>query len=100
MKSLKCLLEDALSDQQNNTVELPKLNIVISALEKEKKLTFAPLDPAKPAPKSRTFINDLKAKFKISMVQQQGVNTFVVTLDPREDFAIVLDYLQEASEQA
>lgn len=100
MKTLKQLLEDIgpLGQTEENTVELSKQNLVVSFFEKERKLHFSPLDATKPSPQARTFINDLKEKFKITNVMQQSGNIFVVTLDPREDFNLVLDYIKNASQ--
>lgn len=98
MKSLKELLEDIFQNQQQgNTIELPKQNLVVSVFEQEKKLNFSPLDKTKPAPQARTFINQLKQKFKVLSVQQQQGNIFVVSLDPREDINIIQDFLQQSA---
>lgn len=82
------------SADQNQSVELPKLNLVVSVAEKEKKLNFSPIDPKKPTPEARMLINQIKAKFKVSKVQQQQNNVFIITLDPREDIGAVIAYLQ------
>lgn len=106
MKSLRRILLELEAGQQTvpqpgvdqNQIELPKYNLVISVMEKEKKLNFSPLNSAMPVPQARTLINELKSKFKVSLVQQQTGNVFIVTLDPREDLFVVLDYLQQQSE--
>lgn len=82
---------------QNQSLELPKYNLVVSIMEKEKKLNFSPLNSSMPAPQSRTLINELKSKFKISLVQQQAGGIFIVTLDPRTEIGLVVDYLQQQS---
>lgn len=80
---------------EGKTIELPKLNLIVSVFEQEKKINFAPLDKSRPTPKVRTLINQLKGKYKISDVQQQPGNLFVVILDAREDTNIVLDFIQQ-----
>src|SRR3990167_1416404 len=80
---------------QNQSIELPKYNLVVSIMEKEKKLNFSPLNSSMPATQSRTLINELKGKFKISLVQQQPGGIFIVTLDPRTEVGLVIDYLQQ-----
>lgn len=81
--------------EQNQSIELPKYNLVVSIMEAEKKLNFSPLDTTKPAPQARTLINQLKQKFKVSLVRQQTGNVFEVTLDPREEIGLVQDFLQQ-----
>ena len=83
--------------EQNQSLELPKYNLVVSIMEKEKKLNFSPLNSSMPAPQARTLINELKGKFKISLVQQQTGGIFIVTLDPRQEIGLVVDYLQQQS---
>ncbi|MDP3763678.1 MAG: hypothetical protein Q8Q92_03455 [bacterium] len=80
---------------QNQSLELPKYNLIVSIMEKEKKINFSPLNSSMPAPQARTLINELKSKFKISLVQQQPGGIFIVTLDPRTEVGLVIDYLQQ-----
>lgn len=99
MISLKEIYQDVFQEQdaQGQSIELPKYNLIVSIMEAEKKLNFSPLDTTKPAPQARTLINQLKQKFKVSLVRQQAGNTFEVTLDPREDLGVVQDFLQNAA---
>ena len=97
MKSLKSLVEDVFNGEEDSTIELPKQNLVVSFFEQEKRLNFSALDVSKPAPQARTFINELKQKFKVSQVKQQAGNVFVVLIDPREDFNLVIDFIKNAA---
>lgn len=107
MKSLKKILLELEAQQpavpnpalgtqpENQSIELPKYNLVVSIMEAEKKLNFSPLNSSMSAPQARTLINELKSKFKISLVQQQTGGIFIVTLDPRQDIGLVVDFLQQ-----
>jgi len=92
--NLKQIYEALLIEQETQTLDLPQYNLVVSLFEKEKKFSFNPLEPSKPASKSRMLINQLKQKFKVLDVQQEMGNSFQVTLDPRQDFWVVVDFLQ------
>lgn len=83
------------SADQNQSIELSKLNLVVSVDEKQKKLTFSPISPEKPTPEAQMLINQIEAKFKVSKIQRQPNNVFIVTLDPREDIGLVSDYLTQ-----
>lgn len=81
--------------QNDNVFELPQHNIVVSQFEAQKKLTLSALDKDKPAYKIRQLVNQLKNEFNVKNVSQKGTDLFEVTLDPREDFFSVIDFLKQ-----
>ena len=80
---------------EQGTIELPRLNLIVSIEEKQKKLTFSPIDPARVMPEAKSFIEQIKTKFKVTSVQQKLNNVSIVTLDPRQDISLVVTYLQQ-----
>ncbi len=90
MKTLKLILEENL----DNSIEIPNKNLLVSFFEQEHRLNMAPIDPAKPSTQARSLINQLKTKFQVSGVKQEAGNIFEITIDPRVEFPLVIDFIK------
>ena len=82
--------------QDDNVFELPNFNIAVSQFPAQKKMTLSALDKEKPAHKIRQLVNQLKNEFNVKNVSQKSTDMFEVTLDEREDYWSVIDYLKNA----
>ena len=78
-----------------NVIELPNLNMTISLFPDKKQLLFAPQSHASMPNKVRELVNQLKEKFKISNIEQTDMSSFLISIDPIEDFDSVVAFIRQ-----
>jgi hypothetical protein len=77
-------------------VEFPRYNFYVSFDDQQKKVLFSPIKTGAHSSKARTFVNMLKQKFRITNVRSSQVGAFEITVDPRENFGLVKDYITQS----
>lgn len=85
---------DPVTSDEDNIIEVPSSNFVISLFPNTKTLLFSPQEHTSVTKQVRTLINDLKQEYSVDSVVMKGANAFEVKFDAREDFDAVVDFIK------
>ena len=95
MRIVESILRE--QDEDQDTVQFPKLNFYAYFDEKERKIVLSPIKTGSSSTRTRSFANLLKQNFKVQSVKPKD-DSFEVVVDPFEDFLIVKDYIIQKAE--
>lgn len=85
---------DSISVEDDQVMEFPNSNFVVSVFKDEKKLLFSPQNHQSLTNKIRTFVNLIKQNFRVLGVSAKSGGAFELQLDPREDIDSTVDFIK------
>jgi hypothetical protein len=92
-------LQNSMENNNDQLLEFPNSNFVVSLFGADKKLLFSPQSHESLPNKVRTMVNMIKQNFKVSQIEQKDMGAFEITLSPQENFDGVVNFIKQEMER-